>query len=112
MRTWAVVGLVFIGVVVVVGAIQANKPKPEVSWRCETKGDGGSCKVENNGGLSADVDFNVVLVCKDGEHLAHVSARVDPHSHVTKIIDSFEPGVGLLSSCAGIDYRAPMVTPT
>lgn len=112
MRVWARIGLGFIVAVAGLAAVQAMKPKPEVSWKCEAKGDAGSCKVENKGGRGADVDFNVIVVCRDGEHQAHVSARVDAHSHVTKIIDSFEPGVGLFGKCAGIDYRDPIVRPS
>ncbi len=111
MRVWARMGLGFIVAVAGLAAVQAMKPKPEVSWKCEAHGDSGSCKAENKGGRGAEVDFDVVLVCRDGEHLAHVSARVDAHSHATKIVDSFEPAVGLFSKCAGIDYRDQMVRP-
>jgi hypothetical protein len=109
MRLWARIGLAIVVGFLLLASLQLIKPKPEVSWKCETKGDAGSCVVENKGGASGDVDFNVVVVCHDGEHLAHVSARVDPHSHVTKIIDGFQPSVAIFSKCAGIDYRTPMV---
>lgn len=112
MSLWARIGLAVIVAFALLVGLQLIKPRPEVSWECKTSGDGGSCVVENKGGASADVDFNLVLVCKDGEHQAHVSARADARSHVTKIIDSFEPSVGLFSKCAGIDYRNPMVRST
>lgn len=105
MRTWAQIGLVFILIAGGAAVVEANKPKPEISLECHAKGDSGDCRVENKGGATGDVDVNVVLVCHDGEHLAHISARVDPHSYQTKIIDSFEPSVKLFSQCAGIDYR-------
>lgn len=109
MRSWAKVGLLVVLIVVgygaVLAAIEAKKPAPRVSISCTAHVDSGDCKVENKGGATADVDVNVVVVCHDGEHTAHVSARVEPYSHVTKIIDAFEPSIGLLTRCPGIDYR-------
>jgi hypothetical protein len=102
MRTWAKVGLVFITIVVVAGLARG---KPEMSIRCSAKGDSGSCQVENKGGATGDFAADVVLVCRDGEHVAHVAERVEAHNHVTKIIDGFNPGVGMFTTCAGIDYR-------
>lgn len=112
MRLWAKIGLTFILIVVGFGVLQAVNPKPEVSIECRAKGDSGDCRVENKGGVTADVDVNVVVVCHDGEHLAHLSARVDARSHQTKVIESFEPSVGFLTKCAGIDYRNFQVRPT
>lgn len=111
MRTWAKVGLVFLLIVAGFGAMQSSRPRPEIEIKCETRGDSGHCQLENKGGASGDVDVNVVLVCRDGEHLAHMSARVDAHNHTTKIIEGFEPSVGLLSNCAGIDYRNFLIKP-
>jgi hypothetical protein len=100
---------VFILIVAGAGAMEAMKPQPKVSIRCTARLDTGHCEVENTGGKIGDVDAQVVMVCRDGEHTAHLSARVEPHSHVTKIIEGFEPSVGILSSCAGIDYRSVYV---
>lgn len=105
MQTWAKVGLAFIAVVFVASAIQANKPRPAISWECKIRGDAGDCVIDNKGGAGADVEFDVVRVCHDGEHVARVSARVDAQSHTTKIVDGFNPSIGLLSNCVGIDYR-------
>lgn len=105
MKLWARIGLGFIVGVGLLVALQAITPRPEMSWQCKTQGDSGDCVLENKGGASGEVNFDVALVCHDGEHLAHISATVDPHSHVTKIIDGFTPSVGLFSNCAGIDYR-------
>lgn len=102
MRTWAKVGLVFITIVIIAGVAQG---KPEMSIKCSAKGDSGSCQIHNKGSAAGDFEADVVLVCRDGEHVAHVSARVEAGNHVTKIIDEFKPGVGLFASCAGIDYR-------
>jgi hypothetical protein len=102
MQTWAKVGLAFI--VVVIGAV-AMQGKAEVSIKCTAKGDSGSCVIENKGGKGGNVEADVIVVCHDGEHSAHVAARVEANNHVTKIIDGFTPSVGLLTSCAGIDYR-------
>lgn len=102
MRTWAKVGLVFITLVVVASMAQGN---PEMTIKCSAKGDNGSCRIENKGNAAGDFEADIVLVCRDGEHIAHVSARVEAHNHVTKIIDEFKPSVGLFTTCAGIDYR-------
>ena len=102
MRTWAKVGIVFITIVVVAAMAQG---KPEVSMKCEAKGGSGSCVIENKGSKAGDVEVDVILVCRDGEHLAHLAAKVEAGNHVTKIIDGFTPSVGILTSCAGIDYR-------
>jgi hypothetical protein len=104
MRTWAKVGLVFI-TVVAVAAVASQRGKAEMSITCSAKGGSGDCKIENNGSSAGNFDADVILVCRDGEHTAHVAARVEAHNHVTKIIDRFQPSVGLLTSCAGIDYR-------
>lgn len=108
MKTWAAIAL---GCLMLAGgamAVQAYKA-PKVSINCQSKGGAGSCVVQNTGGTSADVDAQVILICRDGEHAAHLSARVEPNSHVTKIIEEFDPSVGLLTSCAGIDYRSVLV---
>jgi hypothetical protein len=102
MRTWAKVGLVFVTLVIVAGMAQG---KPEISIKCNAKGGSGSCIVDNNGGAAGDFETDVVLVCRDGEHVAHISGRVEAGNHVTKIIDEFKPGIGLFATCAGIDYR-------
>lgn len=102
MQTWAKVGLVFITIVVVAAVAQG---KPEVSIKCGVKSGVGECVIDNKGSKYGDVQADVILVCRDGEHSAHVAARVEPGSHVTKIIERFEPRLGFLSSCAGIDYR-------
>lgn len=104
MKTWAKVGLVFI-IVVVGGAMLMENNRAKMGISCSAKGDAGTCKVENNGSSTGTLDVDVVMVCRDGEHIAHVSAVVEPKNHATKIIDGFTPSVGLLSSCAGIDYR-------
>lgn len=102
MQTWAKIALVLITIVVVAGLARG---KPEMSIKCSAKGDGGSCQIENKGGATGDFAADVILVCRDGEHVAHVAERVEAHNHVTKIIDGFNPSVGLFTSCAGIDYR-------
>jgi hypothetical protein len=102
MQTWAKIGIVFITIVVVAAMAQG---KPEVSIRCSANGGTGSCVMDNKGSRAGQVEADVILVCRDGEHAAHVSAKVDAGNHVTKIIDSFNPRVGLLTTCAGIDYR-------
>jgi hypothetical protein len=102
MQTWAKVGLVFIAVVVVAAMARG---KPEVQIKCSAKGDSGECVIENKGSAAGNFEADVVLVCRDGEHMAHVSAKVEAHNHVTKIINGFNPSVGVFTSCAGIDYR-------
>lgn len=103
MRTWAKVGLAFIVVVVVAGV--AHGSKPEMAISCTARGDSGDCKIENKGSTAGHFEADVIAVCRDGEHSAHIAANVEPHNHVTKIIDGFTPSVGLLTNCAGIDYR-------
>ena len=111
MHTWAKIALVIILLILGAGALHLEK-QPKVSISCKARLDSGSCDVENKGGTTADIDANVVFVCRDGEHMAHVSARVESNSLVTKIIDGFEPPVGLLSTCAGINYRDFLVRKT
>lgn len=102
MRMWAKVGLIFVVVVVVAVAVRG---RPEVSINCSTKGGSGECVIDNKGNAAGNFETDVILVCRDGEHKTHVSARVEAHNHVTKIIDGFEPSVGFLTTCAGLDYR-------
>lgn len=112
MRLWAGAGPGVVVAFAVFAGLALSKPKPHVSFQCEARHDEGSCQIENKGGVSADVDVNVVAACRDGEHLAHVSARVDAYGKVTKIIEGFEPGVGLLTTCPGIDFRDVLVRET
>lgn len=105
MQTWAKIGVVLIVVAVVAAWAQQTQSTPKVTIQCKANGDAGSCVFENKGSRAGNVEADVVLVCRDGEHLAHVSAFVEANNHVTKIIDGFAPSVGLLTSCAGIDYR-------
>lgn len=104
MKTWAKVGLVFI-IVVVGGSMLMAKDPLKMGIRCNTQGDGGTCTIENNGSRTGTLEVDVVMVCQDGEHVAPVSAVVEPHLHVTKIIRGFTPSIDLSSSCAGLDYR-------
>jgi hypothetical protein len=109
MRLWARIGLAFLVGFGLLVALQLIKPKPQISISCTTKGGTGDCVVDNRGGQGADVDVNVVLVCRDGEHVAHISARVDPRNHTTKVIEEFEPSVGIFTKCVGIDYKDMLV---
>lgn len=112
MKTWAKVGLVFIMLVVGAVAMQETRGKPEVSISCNAKGNAGTCVVKNNGSADGNVEVDVVLVCRDGEHISHLTTLVTAKNHVTKIIDGFSPEVGLFSNCAGIDYRNMTVRDT
>jgi len=102
MRTWAKIGLVFLTLVIVAALA---KGRPEVSIQCRAKGDTGDCQITNKGNAAGDFEADVVLVCRDGEHIAHVAGRVEAQNHVTKIIGGFTPSVGLFDKCVGIDYR-------
>jgi archaellum component FlaG (FlaF/FlaG flagellin family) len=105
MQTWAKVGVIFITVVLVAAVAEGTQGKPEVSIKCNSRGDTGTCIIENKGKKAGSVEADVIAVCRDGEHMARVSARVEPGNHATKIIDRFTPSITPKSECVGIDYR-------
>lgn len=105
MKLWARVGLAFVVGVALLAGVEAMSPKAEVSVNCSAQRGSGQCVIDNKGGKGGDVMFDMVLVCHDGQHVAQVSAHVDARNHVTKIVDSFSPEVGMFTKCAGIDYK-------
>ena len=83
MQTWAKVGLVFIALAVAAGMARG---KPEVQIKCSAKDDSGECVVENKGSATGTFDADVILVCRDGEHVAHVSANVEAHNESPSVV--------------------------
>jgi hypothetical protein len=60
-------------------------------------------------GPDCDLDVNVIYACRDGEHLAHVLARLDARSDITKTVEASETNPGFADDMRRVDSRNVIV---
>ena len=84
----------------------------KVEWNCKgTSKNSMQCEFRNNGQASGEACFDIVQICGNGEHVAHVcSGTIQPGSMDNKVVTSFSPQVGLLESCMGTEFRNKQIT--
>lgn len=85
----------------------------KLEWNCQgTTKNSMQCHISNTGQAAGSVCFDVVQVCQNGEHAAHVcSETIEPGNTEDKVITAFTPPVGWLETCMGTEVRNKHITP-
>lgn len=84
----------------------------KMEWSCKgTTKNSMQCEIRNTGTAAGEACFDIVQVCKNGEHVASVcSGRIEPGLTETKVIAAFTPPIGWLETCMGTESRNKRVS--
>ena len=96
---------------VVCFAIAGCSKEVKVEWSCQwTTSNSMQCNFKNIGQANAEACFDLVHVCKKGDHVAKVcSGSIQAGGTESKVVPSFTPPIGTLETCMGTEFRNKQV---
>ena len=88
-------------------ALTGCSKEAKMEWTCEgTTKNSMQCAIKNTGEAVAEACFDIVQICRNGEHVASVcSGAIQRGGMENKVVTAFLPPIGFLETCMGTEFR-------